>query len=78
MASTNKEDRVIHPAVRQYVVFRKARGLTAQDLAELTGINVNTIRGYESGRTGASLMNMTKLAIAVGCTGVGCEGYNQK
>ncbi len=35
--------------------FRKARGLTQEQMAQLTGIHVNSIKVYESGKTQPSL-----------------------
>ena len=70
----NKKKLFIHPCVKQFTLLKKARGMNAQDVADLTGINVNSIRSYESGRMVPSLTFMTKMACAVGGTGVGIEG----
>lgn len=35
--------------------FRKARGLTQEQMAQLTGIHVNSIKVYESGKSQPSL-----------------------
>lgn len=69
------EDIYIHPCVKQFTILKKARGMNTQDVADLTGININTIRSYESGRLVPSLAFMTKMACAVGGTGVGIEGW---
>ena len=64
-----------HPAIQQFNVFRKAKKMTVEEVSELSGVSKGSIKSYESGRVQPTLMNMTKLAIAVGCSGIGCEGF---
>lgn len=48
--------------------IRKAKGLLQQQLAELSGVSVNTIRSYEQGKRDiniAEIENISKLAIAL-------------
>ncbi len=48
--------------------LRLERGMTQNDLAELSGITVSTISGNETARHGARLGTAKKLAAALGTT----------
>jgi transcriptional regulator with XRE-family HTH domain len=50
--------------------FRKARtkrGITQQQLAEGTGLNIRTIQRIEAGQTNILITTMLKLILAIGC-----------
>lgn len=49
-------------------VMRKAKGMTQNDLAEITGVNRVLIANYESNGKGMTLTTAMKLADALNCT----------
>lgn len=57
-----------HPAVsldRNLVQLRKAKGLTQDQMAELTGVHISSIRAYEAGRATPSADVVKNIAIAL-------------
>ena len=61
--------------VKQYIKLRKIMDMTQIDVAEITGISLQTIRSYESGRRNPSVINMEMMARAIGGTGLGIDGW---
>jgi transcriptional regulator with XRE-family HTH domain len=50
--------------------FRKARtkrGITQEQLAESTGLNIRTIQRIEAGQTNILITTALKLILAIGC-----------
>lgn len=50
---------------RNLVQLRKSKGLTQDQMAELTGVHINSIRSYEAGRATPSADVVKKIAIAL-------------
>ncbi len=51
-----------HSKSAEYVrSIRDATGLSQSEFAEASGVNIHTLRGYESGRTTPNFENHTKL-----------------
>lgn len=48
--------------------LRKERGMTQVELANLSGITQQVISHYESNRNGIGVVNLGKLAKALGCS----------
>jgi DNA-binding XRE family transcriptional regulator len=48
--------------------MRRAKGMTQNDLAEITGVNRVLIANYESKGKGMTLTTAMKLADALNCT----------
>lgn len=59
-------DHDLEMAARRLRDARKARGLSQDDVAELTGIARATLHSYESGTRGAKLSTFKKLALVYG------------
>jgi transcriptional regulator with XRE-family HTH domain len=47
--------------------FRKERGWTQEDLAQLVGMDRNTLSKIENCRTGLSLKDLERIAVVLGC-----------
>lgn len=60
------EERKIMPCVKQFLFIRKAKNMSAQDVSDICGVDVNSIRSYETGRRIPNLRTMEKLVQAVG------------
>ena len=54
---------------QQALAIRKHRSLTQQALADLPGLNVIQIRGYETGASQPSIAALKKIAVALGISG---------
>ncbi|WP_107497086.1 helix-turn-helix transcriptional regulator [Thalassobius sp. I31.1] len=50
---------------RNLVQLRKAKGLTQDQMAELTGVHISSIRSYEAGRATPSAEVVKNIAIAL-------------
>lgn len=67
-------DKELHAFVRQFKTVRKIKKLTQQDISDMTGVGIDTIRAVESGRRNPSLDIAVKMAAAVGGD-VGLVGF---
>jgi len=58
--------RTIPPIVKQYKAIRKAKNLTMQDVADLTGYSVSMLSKIETGARYPKITTMEILARAIG------------
>lgn len=61
----NLQDNVRKSLVRQYVYFRKMKGLTQEEVAERVGISRTNVSRFESGEYNPTLEMLVKLATAM-------------
>lgn len=48
--------------------IRRVKGLSQEELAKLTEINLNTLRNYEQGRREPNLSTLEQLKVALDCS----------
>lgn len=51
--------------IPNFINFRRARGLTQQQLAEKAGLNIATIQRFEQGRVDPSQETINKICVAL-------------
>lgn len=60
-----EKNRIKEQIIRQYIALRKAKGLSQEDVANMTGIARPNIARTESGRNVPTIEVLTKLALAL-------------
>lgn len=66
MAYTDEERQVLREFGRRVRVARHARGWTQEDLAAEAGLDRTYIGGVERGERNVALLNVNRLALALG------------
>jgi transcriptional regulator with XRE-family HTH domain len=57
--------------------IRSSRGMKQEDLANLSGVSVQTVRNWEAGK-GISSANLSRVASALGCTAQEILGEDER
>jgi transcriptional regulator with XRE-family HTH domain len=68
MSRPSQEDKNLAAFGKRVAMLRQKRGLTQDDLADKTGLSVDTIGAVEQGRRWARLTTLHKLAKGLGIT----------
>ena len=68
MSRPSQEDKHLAAFGRKVAAMRQKRGMTQDQLADKTGLSIDTIGAVEQGRRWARLTTLHKLAKALGVT----------
>lgn len=65
---TTKQQEIIDDVIRQIEEARRDWGMSYRALAEKAGLNISTLKGYETGRWYPTLPSLAVLAEALNIT----------
>jgi len=69
------DDNTLIPCVRQYKQLRKMKQISAEDVSDITGLDINTIYSIESGRRKPRVDTLDLMIRAIGGNGLTVGGW---
>ena len=62
------KDGLLMPLDKNLLQLRKSRGFTQEQMADITGLHINSVKAYEAGRSMPSAEVIKKVALAFSVT----------